>query len=209
MIEEGLLLPMNVLLQGQKLTLLDPEMWFLRGNENKDVTLVITIGNNHQKLMVVEDILLLIDRSQIEVTAGKVIYHPLRIDILSKLLAFIDESTGSVEREHHELFADALPFASEVVLFSKVASEAWFLATYLSSDNINEILLQNAINWFAIYYRNRSYRLHSMILVSFTAYRIHIFAVYVVMHWVVKLKRNYVAGELPEPCWKSLKETVI
>lgn len=98
MIEEGLLLPMNVLLQGQKLTLLDPEMWFLRGNENKDVTLVITIGNNHQKLMVVEDILLLIDRSQIEVTAGKVIYHPLRIDILSKLLAFIDESTGSVER---------------------------------------------------------------------------------------------------------------
>ncbi len=35
MIEEGLLLPMNVLLQGQKLTLLDPEMWFLRGNENK------------------------------------------------------------------------------------------------------------------------------------------------------------------------------
>ena len=87
MIEEGLLLPMNVLLQGQKLTLLDPEMWFLRGNENKDVTLVITIGNNHQKLMVVEDILLLIDRSQIEVTAGKVIYHPLRIDILSKLLA--------------------------------------------------------------------------------------------------------------------------
>lgn len=30
MIEEGLLLPMNVLLQGQKLTLLDPEMWFLR-----------------------------------------------------------------------------------------------------------------------------------------------------------------------------------
>ena len=97
MIEEGLLLPMNVLLQGQKLTLLDPEMWFLRGNENKDVTLVITIGNNHQKLMVVEDILLLIDRSQIEVTAGKVIYHPLRIDILSKLLAFIDESTGSVE----------------------------------------------------------------------------------------------------------------
>lgn len=124
MIEEGLLLPMNVLLQGQKLTLLDPEMWFLRGNENKDVTLVITIGNNHQKLMVVEDILLLIDRSQIEVTAGKVIYHPLRIDILSKLLAFIDESTGSVEREHHDLFADTLPFASEVVLFSKVASEA-------------------------------------------------------------------------------------
>ena len=54
--EEGLLLPMNVLLQGQRLTLLDPEMWFLRGNENKDVTLVITIGNNHQKLMVVEDI---------------------------------------------------------------------------------------------------------------------------------------------------------
>ena len=143
MIEEGLLLPMNVLLQGQKLTLLDPEMWFLRGNENKDVTLVITIGNNHQKLMVVEDILLLIDRSQIEVTAGKVIYHPLRIDILSKLLAFIDESTGSVERERHELFADALPFASEVVLFSKVASEAWFLATYLSSDNINEILFQH------------------------------------------------------------------
>ncbi|MEE6940799.1 hypothetical protein Q0Q86_07975, partial [Escherichia coli O15:H16] len=33
MIEEGLLLPMNVLLQGQKLTLLDPEMWFLRGND--------------------------------------------------------------------------------------------------------------------------------------------------------------------------------
>ncbi|EPL1764279.1 helix-turn-helix domain-containing protein, partial [Escherichia coli] len=27
MIEEGLLLPMNVLLQGQRLTLLDPEMW--------------------------------------------------------------------------------------------------------------------------------------------------------------------------------------
>lgn len=43
----------------------------LTGNENKDVTLVITISNNHQKLMVVEDILLLIDRSQIEVTAGK------------------------------------------------------------------------------------------------------------------------------------------
>lgn len=48
-----------------------------------------------------------------------------------------------MEREHHDLFADALPFASEVVLFSKVASEAWFLATYLSSDNINEILFQH------------------------------------------------------------------
>ncbi|ENB6254090.1 type III secretion protein [Escherichia coli] len=41
MIEEGLLLPMNVLLQGQKLTLLDPEMWFLRRNENKDVTIFL------------------------------------------------------------------------------------------------------------------------------------------------------------------------
>ncbi|EEW2410852.1 type III secretion protein [Escherichia coli] len=41
MIEEGLLLPMNVLLQGQKLTLLDLEMWFLRGNENKDVTIFL------------------------------------------------------------------------------------------------------------------------------------------------------------------------
>ncbi|HCL7199744.1 TPA: type III secretion protein, partial [Escherichia coli] len=27
--------------QGQKLTLLDPEMWFLRGNENKDVTIFL------------------------------------------------------------------------------------------------------------------------------------------------------------------------
>ncbi|HAH0925408.1 TPA: type III secretion protein, partial [Escherichia coli] len=26
---------------GQKLTLLDPEMWFLRGNENKDVTIFL------------------------------------------------------------------------------------------------------------------------------------------------------------------------
>lgn len=126
MIEEGLLLPMNVLLQGQKLTLLDPEMWFLRGNENKDVTLVITIGNNHQKLMVVEDILLLIDRSQIEVTAGKVIYHPLRIDILSKLLAFIDESTGSVEREHHELFADALPLHQKLCYSVKLQVKPGF-----------------------------------------------------------------------------------
>ncbi|HDW2512293.1 TPA: type III secretion protein, partial [Escherichia coli] len=25
----------------QKLTLLDPEMWFLRGNENKDVTIFL------------------------------------------------------------------------------------------------------------------------------------------------------------------------
>ncbi len=39
MIEEGLLLPMSVLLQGQKLTLLDPELWFLRYNENQDVSL--------------------------------------------------------------------------------------------------------------------------------------------------------------------------
>ncbi|EKI36773.1 putative type III secretion apparatus regulatory domain protein, partial [Escherichia coli 3006] len=49
MIEEGLLLPMNVLLQGQKLTLLDPEMWFLRGNENKDVTI---FGNDSNLLIV-------------------------------------------------------------------------------------------------------------------------------------------------------------
>lgn len=87
MIEEGLLLPMSVLLQGQKLTLLDPELWFLRYNENQDVSLAVSIGNNHQRIIIVEDVLLLLDRSQIEVITGKVVYHPLRIDILSKLLA--------------------------------------------------------------------------------------------------------------------------
>ncbi len=137
MIEEGLLLPMSVLLQGQKLTLLDPELWFLRYNENQDVSLAVSIGNNHQRIIIVEDVLLLLDRSQIEVITGKVVYHPLRIDILSKLLAFIDESAGVAEREHHEFFADAIPFTSEMVLFSKVASEAWFLAVYLSNDNAN------------------------------------------------------------------------
>ena len=143
MIEEGLLLPMSVLLQGQKLTLLDPELWFLRYNENQDVSLAVSIGNNHQRIIIVEDVLLLLDRSQIEVITGKAVYHPPRIDILSKLLAFIDESAGVAEREHHEFFADAIPFTSEMVLFSKVASEAWFLAVYLSNDNANEILFRH------------------------------------------------------------------
>ena len=77
MIEEGLSLPMSVLLQGQKLTLLDPELWFLRYNENQDVSLAVSIGNNHQRIIIVEDVLLLLDRSQIEVITGKVVYHPL------------------------------------------------------------------------------------------------------------------------------------
>lgn len=71
MIEEGLLLPMSVLLQGQKLTLLDPKLWFLRYNENQDVSLAVSIGNNHQRIIIVEDVLLLLDRSQIEVITEK------------------------------------------------------------------------------------------------------------------------------------------
>ncbi len=41
MIEEGLLLSNECFASRTEVNPLDPEMWFLRGNENKDVTIFL------------------------------------------------------------------------------------------------------------------------------------------------------------------------
>ncbi len=80
MIEEGLLLPMNVLLQGQKLTLLDPEMWFLRGNEKQI--------NSFEDLPV-----------KIEFVLGKKIMNLYEIDDLcaKRIISLLPEAEKNIE----------------------------------------------------------------------------------------------------------------
>ncbi|MFV8808717.1 hypothetical protein ACNSPD_01295, partial [Yersinia enterocolitica] len=95
MIAQGMLLPLNILREGQSFNLPDQELWLIRASENNSVQLVISKNSNHMSWVVENDSLILLDRVNVNVTSSTLIYHKVRIDILSKLLAFVDEAKNA------------------------------------------------------------------------------------------------------------------
>ncbi|HDL6964081.1 TPA: helix-turn-helix domain-containing protein [Yersinia enterocolitica] len=131
MIAHGMLLPLNVLKEGKSFVLPDQELWLINIPENSSVQLVISKNKTRVTWSVASECLVLLDRVHISVTSGTLIYHKVRIDILSKLLAFIDAGRNVEISRNHDSYFCHLNFDEVNVLNDRATTESWFLSAYI------------------------------------------------------------------------------
>ncbi|PNM27147.1 AraC family transcriptional regulator [Yersinia enterocolitica] len=131
MIAQGMLLPLNILKEGKSYILPDQELWLIKMSENTAVQLVISQGKHNINWKAECDCLLLLDHVHIKVTYGTLIYHKVRIDVLSKLLAFIDEARNIETAKIHDFHFSYLNIAGMNLLNNRSTAESWFLSAYI------------------------------------------------------------------------------
>lgn len=134
MIAEGLLLPVSILAKGTSLNILDQEVWLISKHENIDTRLAISQGTVSAEWECSEDCLLLFDRTSIAVMSGTLVFRRIRIDMLSKLIAFVDEADTKAAVSEGRHFYDCIP-CDRTVFADRASSEAWFLAAYVTKQD--------------------------------------------------------------------------
>lgn len=134
MIEEGLLLPLNLTWSGKCFVPHEPVILLVLKNQNPDVQLQITLKNQRYPLNITNDGLLLCDRCTITVLNGPFIYRKLNIDILAKLLAFVDVASSWDDVYFHSNDFTCLELQQYQFLSDRKRSEAWLLRALLRQE---------------------------------------------------------------------------
>lgn len=134
MIAEGLLLPVSIIVQGASLHIPEQEVWLIRKHENIDTQLEISQYAVRAEWLCEEDCLLLFDRTSVTVTVGTLVLRRVRIDMLSKLIAFVDEANPEPVTSDGVHFYDCIPCDS-TIFADRSLSEAWFLAAYVTKQS--------------------------------------------------------------------------
>ncbi|EHG5995773.1 TPA: helix-turn-helix domain-containing protein [Escherichia fergusonii] len=133
MIQEGLLLPVTIVKEGASLHISHQEVLSIRKCENINTQLEITQKKLSTNWVCEEDCLLLLDCTSIKVTAGKLVLRRVRIDILSKLLAFVDGASSEKTSSDGVCFFGCIPCNCSIFT-DRSQSEAWFLAAYVTKQ---------------------------------------------------------------------------
>nr|WP_241391658.1 helix-turn-helix domain-containing protein [Yersinia frederiksenii]ULG19762.1 AraC family transcriptional regulator [Yersinia frederiksenii] len=131
MIAQGIILPLNVIKEGESFNLSDQELWLVTIPDNASVQLNISKAGSSMICKLECNCILLLDRININATWGDLIYHKIRIDILSKLLAFIDEAQNVKIAKNHDIYFNHIDFTELNVLDDRSAAESWFLSAYI------------------------------------------------------------------------------
>lgn len=131
MIAEGILLPLNVVNQGQSVNCGDQEIWYIKACENKNVKLSFCQDALVKNMKIDRDLLIMVNRSHLHLLDGRLVYRPLNFDIFSRLLAFMDEAQNVPMVDVGNVFVDVLQFNDEDVLLKSSKAETWFITTFL------------------------------------------------------------------------------
>lgn len=134
MIEEGLILPACIIRQGKHLNFSEPTVLLLQAHENVGVWLDVCCARTHTSIHVEQNLLLLIDREQIKVLDGLLVFRRLRIDLLSKLLAFVDLAASVEVEDKRKPFLDVIELTNPDFFCDKDQTEKWFLTEYFKRN---------------------------------------------------------------------------
>lgn len=133
MIAEGLLLPVTILKKGVNHNVNKQEIWLIKKNENNDTCIHLRDNKKVDVWVCDKDCLLLLNRTTVTVTSGTLVLRKVRIEILSKLIAFIDEAERSSYNSNDDFGYQCIPVES--TLFTKRSqSEVWFLHAHVTKE---------------------------------------------------------------------------
>lgn len=131
MLEQGLLLPLNI--RRAHHAHIEPTIWYVEKGHNDNVELTVSVDNKKNVIKIDHDGLLIFDRVDVVVSKGALVYRKLKIDLLSKLLAFVDSGFKSdIELVSKENFSYLAIYDSSF-LYDRSKSEIWFLSSFLNN----------------------------------------------------------------------------
>ncbi|MEO9382997.1 AraC family transcriptional regulator InvF [Chromobacterium phragmitis] len=116
------------------------EIWLVQGQEGAELALSWPGGGETVAMTAGWRGLLLLDRLDVSVTRGRLGFQPLRLEALTKLLAFIDESRDA-EQAAADVHCALLQLADGEDWTDRRACEYWFLRQVLQPTQAFSALL--------------------------------------------------------------------
>lgn len=133
MIAQGMLFPLNVLRENNSYIFSDREILLIKKPESAFVQIKASKENNSINCKVESNCIFLLDRIRIDIISGTLIYHKVRIDMLSKLLAFVDEAQNVEIKKKHDSYFEHLDTLDFDVFYNCLAAKTWFLSAYFEN----------------------------------------------------------------------------
>ncbi|WP_434626717.1 AraC family transcriptional regulator InvF [Chromobacterium sp. CV08] len=134
MTDNDVLNPLETLGAAAKRGVAAQEAWLLQPQEGAaSLALAWTSGGATVELPAGRRGLLLLDRLEATVASGRLAFRPLRLEALTKLLAFVDEARDEAQRPCEKRWA-LLPLADDEIWDERRACEYWFLRQVLQPD---------------------------------------------------------------------------
>lgn len=91
----------EVLKEGEKRKIRSPEAWFIQTCSAQKLHMSFSEGRHNENCLIQEGALLFCEQAVVAPVSGDVVFRPLKIEVLSKLLAFID-GAGLVDTTYAE-----------------------------------------------------------------------------------------------------------
>ncbi|WP_440030297.1 AraC family transcriptional regulator InvF [Chromobacterium amazonense] len=123
----------EVLGVGAKHSVPTQEVWLLEGRAGQSASLELSWSDGRASWEVPDDWqgLLLLERVDVHVATGELRLRPLRLEVLSKLLAFIDEAQGTWEGSDESYPWASLPLDDSSIWQERKRYKYWFLQQLL------------------------------------------------------------------------------
>lgn len=131
MTENNVLKQQEVLEEGCKREVDSQEVWVLQISGSSVAQLELSWDGGSAFWEATGNWLLLLDRVTVRVLTGGLILHPLRLEVLSKLLVFIDESRNFTAFDANTPHWTSLPLQDVSMLQARKSCEYWFLQQIL------------------------------------------------------------------------------
>lgn len=91
----------EVLKEGEKRKIRSPEAWFIQTCSAQKLHMSFSEGRHNENCLIQEGALLFCEQAVVTPVSGDLVFQPLKIEVLSKLLAFID-GAGLVDTTYAE-----------------------------------------------------------------------------------------------------------
>lgn len=161
MTEHDVLNQQEILGEGDKRAVPRQEAWLLQISGSNAVQLELNWEGGSAFWEVTGNELLLLDRVDVRVLKGILSLRPLRLEVLSKLLVFIDEAQNIVDFDTDSIHWALLPVLDVTVWQDRKCCEYWFVQQMLDPSPMFDHLL-------ALLRRSESYWLVRYLLVQST-----------------------------------------
>ncbi|SUH35379.1 invasion protein [Salmonella enterica subsp. enterica] len=131
----------EVLKEGEKRKIRSPEAWFIQTCSAQKLHMSFSEGRHNENCLIQEGALLFCEQAVVAPVSGDLVFRPLKIEVLSKLLAFID-GAGLVDTTYAE--SDKWVLLSpefRAIWQDRKRCEYWFLQQIITpSPAFNKVL---------------------------------------------------------------------
>lgn len=118
-----------------------PEVWLVQQSSEKSVSLQLSWDDGDHTCELLDGVLLLLNQVSVSPSNGLIEYRPLRLEVLSKLLVFLDEAFGSDITNHSLQHWSLIKLKNSQILNERKPLEYWFLHQFMRPSPAFSFLL--------------------------------------------------------------------